>query len=91
MVEDCPETVTLPGPVLRNVKHENNGDNSEDNGEVYQDDYAEDMFNIITIVPKNPKLQARSRNGQKFKTWVHYIAAEEITWDYAPHLKLTDR
>ncbi|XP_076015760.1 coagulation factor V [Genypterus blacodes] len=78
-VEDCPVAATLPGPDLRNVKHED-----------YGDDYSEDMFNIINFGPKNSKLQARSRNTQRFKTWVHYIAAEEITWDYAPHLKPTD-
>uniref|UniRef100_H3DHA1 Coagulation factor VIII, procoagulant component n=1 Tax=Tetraodon nigroviridis TaxID=99883 RepID=H3DHA1_TETNG len=40
-------------------------------------------------VPKQQKLQARASRGRS-QVWEHYIAIEEITWDYAPHLKPTD-
>ncbi|KAM4621997.1 coagulation factor VIII [Polymixia lowei] len=87
-VEDCPEPVTLPGPDLRNVKHNLN----EDYGD-YSDSYADegDMFNTLSFpVPKKARPGVRSSRGRQSKTWLHYIAAEEITWDYAPHLTPTD-
>uniref|UniRef100_A0A672J2R2 Coagulation factor VIII, procoagulant component n=1 Tax=Salarias fasciatus TaxID=181472 RepID=A0A672J2R2_SALFA len=55
-----------------------------------EDDYYDDMFNTISIQPKKPAFQARSSRGQQSQTWVHYIAAEEITWDYTPHLSTAD-
>uniref|UniRef100_A0AAQ6AQ99 F5/8 type C domain-containing protein n=1 Tax=Amphiprion ocellaris TaxID=80972 RepID=A0AAQ6AQ99_AMPOC len=73
-VEKCPEPVTPPVPDLRNVKHN-------------YDDYYDDLFNFQT---KKPQVQVRASRGQQSKTWVHYIAAEEVTWDYAPHLEPTD-
>uniref|UniRef100_A0A7N6FM19 F5/8 type C domain-containing protein n=1 Tax=Anabas testudineus TaxID=64144 RepID=A0A7N6FM19_ANATE len=84
-VEKCPEPVTLPGPDLRKVKP-NDYDSSEENS----DEDKGNVFNIISVDPKKPQLQARSSRGQQFKTRYHYIAAEEVTWDYAPHLKPTD-
>uniref|UniRef100_A0A667WTU7 Coagulation factor VIII, procoagulant component n=1 Tax=Myripristis murdjan TaxID=586833 RepID=A0A667WTU7_9TELE len=83
-VEDCPEPVSLPGPDLRKVKH------YEDYSE-YGEEYPDDgVFEIVNMQPKRPRAQIRASRGQQSKTWVHYIAAEEITWDYAPHLKPTD-
>ncbi|XP_068181094.1 coagulation factor VIII isoform X2 [Antennarius striatus] len=88
-VEKCPDPVLIPGPDLRNVKH-----NDEDYGNDYSDDYSyelsEDLFNTINYQPKKPLFQARGSRGDQFKTWEHYIAIEEVTWDYAPHLKPTD-
>ncbi len=81
-VEKCVDPVTLPGPDLRNAKHKEDDDYSE-----YSD---EDMFNTISFNPR-PQFQARSSSGQQFRTWKHFIAIEEITWDYAPHLQPTDR
>jgi len=85
-VEKCPEPVKLPGPDLRNVKHQDYGDGSDDNS--YEDG---NWFNTISIQPKKPKLQARASRGQLPKTWEHFIAIEEIPWDYTRHLKPTDR
>ncbi|XP_069550600.1 coagulation factor VIII [Brachyistius frenatus] len=81
-VEKCPEPVL---PDLRNVKYEYDMDY---NG--YGDDDAEDLFNTISFQPMKPKVQPRASGGQQSKTWVHYIAAEEVAWDYIPHLKPTD-
>ncbi|KAK2849050.1 hypothetical protein Q5P01_008884 [Channa striata] len=81
-VEKCPEPVVLPRPDLRKVKHK---DYDEDS---YEDD--DNLFNTISFQPKKPQLQVRASSGQQSKTWKHYIAAEEVTWDYAPHLQHTD-
>ncbi|XP_029298113.1 LOW QUALITY PROTEIN: coagulation factor VIII [Cottoperca gobio] len=79
-VEDCPAPVTLPGPDLRNVKHIEG-----------TDDYSDtDLFNTIQFQPKKPQVHARASGGQLSMTWQHYIAVEEVVWDYAPHLKPTD-
>lgn len=83
-VEKCPDPVVLPGPEMRNVKQSNDED--------YDYNYdGEDAFNVISFQPKRPKLQARASRGAKFQVWEHYIAIEELTWDYGPHLKPTDR
>ncbi|XP_071314337.1 coagulation factor VIII [Trachinotus anak] len=85
-VEKCPDPVPLPGPDLRNVKH-------MDSSEEYSDDDYDDgdnLFNTISFQAMKPQVQARASRGQQSKTWRHYIAAEEVTWDYAPHLKPTD-
>ncbi|KAK0138572.1 Coagulation factor VIII [Merluccius polli] len=74
-VEDCPAAPAAASPILRNVKQE------------YYDDYS--MFNTIEFKP--PMLQARSSWRPRSHTRTHYIAAEEVTWNYAPHLKPTDR
>ncbi|XP_029021145.1 coagulation factor VIII [Betta splendens] len=84
-VEKCPEPVVLPGPDLRKVKHDSYKDYSE-----YEDDDDEDLYNTVNVQSKKPQLQARASRGQQFRTWRHFIAAEEVTWDYAPHLQPTD-
>ncbi|CAL8264274.1 unnamed protein product [Lota lota] len=82
-VENCP---SAPGPILRHVKHQYN----------YDDDYSEasyddDMFNSLDFQRQDPRPQARASRGRRSSTRVHYIAAEEVTWNYAPHLQPTDR
>uniref|UniRef100_A0A7N8XZD4 Coagulation factor VIII, procoagulant component n=1 Tax=Mastacembelus armatus TaxID=205130 RepID=A0A7N8XZD4_9TELE len=89
-VVKCPDPVTLPGPDLRKVKHKDYEDNSEEDSEEDSYEDTEDSFNTIQILPKKPPLQVRASRGQQSKTWQHFIAAEEVTWDYAPHLKPTD-
>ncbi|XP_052370220.1 coagulation factor VIII isoform X2 [Oncorhynchus keta] len=79
-VEDCPEPVTVPGPDVRQVQQ------SEDK-EDYE--YGDDMFETFVFKPGKYQAVGRSRGG-KIKIWVHYIAAEEIIWDYAPHLSQGD-
>ncbi|XP_070819516.1 coagulation factor VIII [Chaetodon trifascialis] len=86
MVEKCPDKVNLPGPDLHNVKHTDNDDYSEEDSD--EDD--EDLFNTISFEPRKPQMQVRASRGEQVKTWEYYIAVEEVTWDYAPHLKLTD-
>lgn len=83
-VENCPEPVPLPGPDLRKVKHKDFDDEYE-----YEDD--DSLFNTLSYQPKKSQIQVRSSGGQQSSTWEHYIAAEEVTWDYAPHLTPTDR
>lgn len=86
-VERCAEPVLPPGPDRRNVKHSGS--------EEYMYDYTyeeiEDMFNTISFQPKRPRVQVRANRGDQVKIWRHYIAIEEVIWDYAPHLKQTDR
>ncbi|XP_039975064.1 coagulation factor VIII [Xiphias gladius] len=84
-VEKCSD-LSMPGPDPRKVK---NNDNDYYSEEYSYDDY-ENKFNTISFQPKKPQLQVRSSKGKQTKTWKHYIAAEEVTWDYAPHLKPTD-
>lgn len=48
------------------------------------EDYSDFIFNTISLKP-------RSSGGQQSNIRRHFIAAEEVTWDYAPHLKPTDR
>ncbi|XP_077388804.1 coagulation factor VIII isoform X2 [Festucalex cinctus] len=67
-----------PGPDLRKVKQDD------------YDDYGEDYFNTINLQPMRPRAQVRSSRGQLSKIWKHYIAAEEVVWDYAPHLAASD-
>ncbi|KAF7667624.1 hypothetical protein LDENG_00054700 [Lucifuga dentata] len=83
-VEDCPEPVTGPDADQHKITPKDFRDDSEES----EEDYIAEMFNAITFVPKKPT--PRATKGRKSNTWVHYIAAEEITWDYAPHLKPTD-
>ncbi|XP_059202876.1 coagulation factor VIII [Centropristis striata] len=87
MVEKCTEP--LPGPDVRNVKHKDNGDISEEYSEDYSYEDA-NLFNTITLKPRKTQVQARASGGQPRVTWEHFIAIEEVTWDYAPHLKATD-
>lgn len=67
-----------PEPDVRHVKL--------DSEEMSHEDYAS-MFNTVNLLPP---FQVRSSREQS-KTWKHFIAAEEILWDYTPHLKPTDR
>ncbi|XP_011478321.4 coagulation factor VIII [Oryzias latipes] len=66
-----------PEPDVRHVKL--------DSEEMSHEDYAS-MFNTVNLLPP---FQVRSSREQS-KTWKHFIAAEEILWDYTPHLKPTD-
>ncbi|XP_061642909.1 coagulation factor VIII isoform X1 [Phyllopteryx taeniolatus] len=68
---------SCPGPDLRNVRRD-------------YDEYDEDDFNTIHLQPMRPRAQGRATRGQRSKIWQHYIAAEEVVWDYAPHLTATD-
>lgn len=72
-VESCPEE-----PRLRMKTNEE---------EEYDDDdlYDSDM-DVVRFDGDNssPFIQIRSVAKKHPKTWVHYIAAEEEDWDYAP-------
>uniref|UniRef100_A0A3Q2Q8N4 Coagulation factor VIII-like n=1 Tax=Fundulus heteroclitus TaxID=8078 RepID=A0A3Q2Q8N4_FUNHE len=82
-VEKCPDPVTKE---LRNVKH-----GGQDGEEGSEEDFDHTSYNTIQILPKQQQLQARSSGGQRSNTRLHFIAAEEVSWNYAPHLKPTDR
>ncbi|KAM9377527.1 venom prothrombin activator pseutarin-C non-catalytic subunit [Pholidichthys leucotaenia] len=86
MVEKCPETITPPGSAKRKMQTKEHNDGSDE----FSDEYDYNIFNTISFIPKNPLVQARTSRGQQSNTWKHYIAAEEVTWDYAPHLSPTD-
>lgn len=83
-VERCPNLVVPPGPEQRNAKH------SERDEQTY-DYYGDDLFNTISFQSTKPRFQARASGGERVTIWRHYIAIEEVTWDYAPHLKHSDR
>lgn len=68
-----------PGPDLRNVKKEN------------YEEYGEDYFNTINLQPMRPRAHGGTSRSQRSKIWKHYIAAEELMWDYAPHLTNRNR
>lgn len=69
-VDNCPEPVAVPIPDKRNIKH------SED------DDDDEDMFSIV-FKQGSPVSVLRSSAMGRPKVSVHYIAAEEMDWDYS--------
>ncbi|XP_032410683.1 coagulation factor VIII isoform X1 [Xiphophorus hellerii] len=48
------------------------------------------VFDIQQSPIKKPQVQPRSGGGPSLQVLNHYIAAEEVTWNYAPHLKPTD-
>lgn len=48
------------------------------------EDDSDYLFNTIYFKP-------RAGSGQKSNIRRHFIAAEEVIWDYTPHLKPTDR
>ncbi|KAG9346549.1 hypothetical protein JZ751_006860 [Albula glossodonta] len=75
-VEDCPEQA------------DNLDKKYVDHSEGFQDYDVDYMANTIMV---NPILMARSTVKLRPKVWTHYIAAEEITWDYAPDLSERDR
>ncbi|XP_016403390.1 coagulation factor VIII-like, partial [Sinocyclocheilus rhinocerous] len=72
-VDNYPEPVVAPIPDKRNVIHA--GDEEEE----------EDEDNMFSIVFKQggPVSVLRSSAKGRPKVWVHYIAAEEIDWDYS--------
>ncbi|XP_056456329.1 coagulation factor VIII [Gadus chalcogrammus] len=78
-VEDCP---AARGPTLYHVKHQNYDDYS---------DYDNAMFNSVDFQAQKPGPQIRASRGRRSSIRMHFIAAEEVTWNYASHLKPTDR
>nr|XP_061793417.1 coagulation factor VIII-like [Nerophis lumbriciformis] len=70
---------SCPGPDLRNVQED-----------IY-DEYGEDYFNAVDFQPLSPRALGRSSSGQQPRIWKRYIAAEELMWDYAPHLTAKNR
>uniref|UniRef100_A0A671LEM3 Coagulation factor VIII-like n=1 Tax=Sinocyclocheilus anshuiensis TaxID=1608454 RepID=A0A671LEM3_9TELE len=72
-VDNCPEPVVAPIPDKQNVIHA--GDEEEE----------EDEDNMFSIVFKQggPVSVLRSSAKGRPKVWVHYIAAEEMDWDYS--------
>uniref|UniRef100_A0A671RSP7 Coagulation factor VIII-like n=1 Tax=Sinocyclocheilus anshuiensis TaxID=1608454 RepID=A0A671RSP7_9TELE len=71
-VDNCPEPVVAPIPDKRNVIRDD-------------DEEEEDEDNMISIVFKQggPVSVLRSSAKGRPKVWVHYIAAEEMDWDYS--------
>ncbi|KAM9795311.1 coagulation factor VIII [Neosynchiropus ocellatus] len=78
-VDKCLDVAPPPGPDRRNAKHSENEE---------AEDYP-DLFETVNFVDMMSPVQARSR-GQHPKSWEHFIAAEEIIWNYAPHLSSSD-
>ncbi|XP_042639015.1 coagulation factor VIII [Orycteropus afer afer] len=78
-VEPCPEEVE----VRRKNKEE----------EDFEDDLYDSDMDVVRFDDDTPSfLQIRSFAKKHPKTWIHYIAAEEQDWDYAPGvLPPTDR
>lgn len=72
-VDSCPEE-----PQLRKKNNEKE--------EYYDDDLYDSDMDIVSFDDDNspPLPQIRSVAKKHPKTWVHYIAAEEEDWDYAP-------
>ncbi|XP_030622577.1 coagulation factor VIII [Chanos chanos] len=73
-VEYCPESVDKK-------------DRRRPDPSVVEDEYDDITLNdLVSIVlqPRGPPSVLRSGVKGTPKVWVHYIAAEEITWDYAP-------
>ncbi|XP_058391037.1 coagulation factor VIII [Diceros bicornis minor] len=71
-VDSCPEE-----PQLRMKNNEE---------EDYDDDLYDSDMDVVRFDGDNspPLIQIRSVAKKHPKTWVHYIAAEEEDWDYAP-------
>ncbi|KAJ8405238.1 hypothetical protein AAFF_G00322290 [Aldrovandia affinis] len=77
-VEDCPEaSETLKKKYVTQSEEGLDYDLEED-------------LDVVATFMVNPVLMARSVK-QRPKVWRHYIAAEEVTWDYAPELGERDR
>ncbi|XP_061756103.1 coagulation factor VIII [Nerophis ophidion] len=77
-VEKCPEPTRPPGPNVRRAKY----------NEDYE--YNDYKFEPFIIQSKGAEAQVRSSRGQRVPPRRYYIAAEEILWDYAPHLDSTN-
>uniref|UniRef100_A0AAY4CL10 F5/8 type C domain-containing protein n=1 Tax=Denticeps clupeoides TaxID=299321 RepID=A0AAY4CL10_9TELE len=75
-VENCPQPA--PGPNVRKVKQPADEDSE------YEDGDEGGPFSIQVIKPKGSVSILRSPSQKKPKLRVHYIAAEEMSWDYAP-------
>ncbi|KAL8180993.1 UNVERIFIED_CONTAM: hypothetical protein K2H54_043493 [Gekko kuhli] len=76
-VEFCPEELAKK---MRLAEHAANE---------FYDSYSEDydMESVVInmdVEDSAPRLSVRSFAKQQPVTWTHYIAAEEIEWDYAP-------
>ncbi|XP_032702284.1 coagulation factor VIII isoform X1 [Lontra canadensis] len=71
-VDSCPEEPQLR---MKNKEEEN-----------YDEDLYDSDMDVISFDDDNsfPLMQIRSVAKKHPKTWVHYIAAEEEDWDYAP-------
>lgn len=71
-VDNCPDPVVAPIPDKRNVIRDD-------------DEEEEDEDNMFSIVFKQggPVSVLRSSAKGRPKVWVHYIAAEEMDWDYS--------
>lgn len=67
------------GPDKKNVK-----DDYGDFGEF------EDFMSTV-VFQRGVASVLRSGSKARPKVWVHYIAAEEVTWDYAPNVNEGDR
>ncbi|XP_034546674.1 coagulation factor VIII isoform X2 [Notolabrus celidotus] len=77
-VEKCTEPA---GPGMRNVKQKDEMENS----------YQDYNFNVVNSNSfQTSQVQVRSFGGEQSQIWKHFIAIEEVTWDYAGHLKPTD-
>ncbi|XP_019337450.1 coagulation factor VIII [Alligator mississippiensis] len=73
-VEDCPEE---PVKKMRLAPDEPSDE--------YYNDYDTDIREIALEEESSfPVVHARSFAKQEPMTWTHYIAAEEVDWDYAP-------
>ncbi|XP_078219845.1 coagulation factor VIII isoform X3 [Callithrix jacchus] len=72
-VDSCPEE-----PQLRMKNNEEEED--------YDNDFADSEMDVVRFDDDNSPsfIQIRSVAKKHPKTWVHYIAAEEEDWDYAP-------
>lgn len=87
-VKTCSEALARAQPKDQRKVKQNDYDDYSDNDSA---ENYESAFNTISFQHNKPKVQVRASRGQEYKTWKHFIAAEEVTWDYAPHLKPTHR
>ncbi|XP_023564234.1 coagulation factor VIII isoform X2 [Octodon degus] len=78
-VDSCVEE-----PQLRMKKEE------EEEGYDYDDDLDSEMDVVRFDDDHSPFMHLRSAAKKHPKTWIHYIAAEEQDWDYAPSVHTTD-
>uniref|UniRef100_A0A8C8SY44 Coagulation factor VIII n=1 Tax=Pelusios castaneus TaxID=367368 RepID=A0A8C8SY44_9SAUR len=59
------------------------------------EEYYDDSYNLDSTVitfdesDSSPSIHVRSFAKQEPVTWLHYIAAEEVEWDYAPTTSLS--
>ncbi|XP_053435824.1 coagulation factor VIII isoform X1 [Nycticebus coucang] len=78
-VHSCPEEPQLR---MKNNEEEEDYDNDFDDAEMdvlrFDDDNSPSFIHIRSVAKKHPK------------TWVHYIAAQEEDWDYAPSVLTPD-